>query len=271
MYINNLEEQKKFFFFYYSKKKDDYVSYTGVHHRCITPCEINHPYYWSNLPFNKIQNNVELRNNDNAVGCFGCSLTFGSHTSEEETWPCLLGKKIKKHCLNFGVEGAGIDTIFLNVKACKKDYNFKKIIILLPGFDRRVARLYKNNVWFKWPVLTGHDILWNNLLNPPTHIDLNINNTDFISLGKKINLKIFKDKNNLYSKRILERLIKFCKENFNSVYLSSWDKEVYEHLKTCFPEYLLPFFELNGPKAKDKIHPSVYQYNKFVDNIYEKL
>jgi hypothetical protein len=271
MYIDNVEEQKKFFFFYYSKKKDDYVSYTGVHHRCITPCEIEHPYYWSNVPFNKIHNNFKLRNDANAIGCFGCSLTFGSQLPNEETWPYLLGKKIKKNCLNFGVEGAGIDSIFLNIKACKKDYNFKKIIILLPGFNRRVARLYKNSIWFRWPVLPGNDTLWGDLLKPPTHIDLNINNNDFINVGKKTNLKIFKDKNNFYSKKILARLIKFCKKNFNSVYLSSWDKEVHEYLKTHFIEYLLPVFDYSGPKAKDNVHPTIYQYNKFVESIHEKL
>ena len=271
MYIDNLEEQKNFFFFYHSKKKDDYVSYTGVHHRCITPCEINHPYYWSNIPFNKIHTKFDLRNDANAIGCFGCSNTFGALLPDEETWPYLLGKKIKKNCLNFGVVGAGIDSIFLNVKAAKKDYNFDKIIILLPGFNRRVARLHKNNIWFKWPVLIEHYTAWGDLLEPPIHVNLNIHNNDFVTFGKKINLKIFKDVDCTYSKKILSRLIKFCLKNFNSVHISSWDKQVYEYLESHYVKYLLPFFDLSGPKARDKAHPTVYQYNKFAESIHDKV
>ena len=131
--------------------------------------------------------------------------------------------------------------------------------------------MYKNSIWFRWPVLPEHDTLWGDLLKPPTHIDLNINNDDFINFGKKTNLKIFKDKNNFYSKKILARLIKFCKKNFNVVYLSSWNKEVHEYLKTHFIEYLLPVFDYSGPKAKDNVHPTIYQYNKFVESIHEKL
>ena len=74
---NNVEEMKKFYFWYYSKEKESYMSWVGVHQRCKLPCDIDHPYYWSMMPFSDHYNDAVLRQDDKAIGCFGCSNTFG--------------------------------------------------------------------------------------------------------------------------------------------------------------------------------------------------
>ena len=95
MFRDNLKEQKNFFMWYYSKKKDDYVCPLGVHHWCDMPCDQDHPYYWSNVPFYYL-NNIECKKDEEAIGAFGCSITFGVLLKEKETWPSLLSTKIKK-------------------------------------------------------------------------------------------------------------------------------------------------------------------------------
>ena len=99
MFKNNIEEQKKFFFWYYSTKKEDYVSQSGVHFRCQIPCEIDHPFYWSNVPFHNISN-TDCKKDNEAFGAFGCSFTYGHGLQENETWPHLLSNKFNVVALN---------------------------------------------------------------------------------------------------------------------------------------------------------------------------
>ena len=82
-YMDSTEEMKKYYFWYYSKEKESYVSSTGVHDRCGRFCEEDHPYYWSNIPFHDHYNLTESRQSEDAIGCFGCSVTFGAQLPEQ--------------------------------------------------------------------------------------------------------------------------------------------------------------------------------------------
>ena len=266
-YRSNITEMRNFFFFYHSKAKESYVSPTGVHMRCKMPCDLDHPYYWSNMPFNTHYNNKILREDDKSIGCFGCSNTYGASIKEQESWPFLLGNALENNCINFGVGAAGIDSIFLNLKASSKDYKFKKVIILLPGFARRLGRIYHRGNWFRWPVMPGDPTLWKDLLVPPIHENLSLDNDILVKHGKKVINKIIQDVEAKYQKKVLERLIKFCRKTYKQFYVSSWDIDTYQYISDTYKDYVIPMYDLNGPKASDGMHPTLLQNTRFTNSI----
>lgn len=270
-YRADTEQMKNFFFYYYSKEKESYVSDNGVHGRCETPCDVDHKYYWSNMPFNSHYNDRLHRNNADAVGCFGCSITFGTQLQESHTWPYLLAGQIKTECLNFGVPGAGIDSIFLNVKASQKDYKFKKAVILIPDFTRRIARIKHNGYWFQWPVLPGIPNLWNKMLPSPVHDNLAINEQKFIDQGNKVENKIINDKEEIYQKKVLAKLITHCEKAYDKFVISSWAKSVYEYLQSNYPKHTTDFYDRSGPTTQDKVHPTQAQNKNFADSVYRSF
>ena len=264
---NSIDEMKKFFSWYYSQEKESYMSWVGTHQRCKVGCEIDHPYYWSMMPFSNHHNDAVLRQDNTAVGCFGCSNTFGQQLPVQDTWPHLLGIKLGVNCLNFGVSGAGIDSVFLNLKASAKDYRFKQVIINLPAFVRRIARLKHNGYWFRWPVVTGYQKEFGNLLPSPIHGDLGIDKQKFKIHGESVMKKIVDDTDSIYSKKILQRLVNFCKSTYDKFYITSWDSEVYEHLKQNYKEHTITRYDLQGPRTVDGVHPTFMQNKRFVDSI----
>lgn len=264
---NSVDEMKRFFSWYYSKEKDSYMSWVGTHQRCEVGCEVDHPYYWSMMPFSNHYNDAVLRQDNKAIGCFGCSNTFGQQLPVQETWPHLLGIKLGVNCINFGVSGAGIDSIFLNLKASSKDYQFKQVIINLPSFVRRIARVKHNGYWFRWPVVTGYQKEFANTLPSPIGDDLQIDDDVFKLHGKATMKKIIEDKNSIYSKKVLQRLVNFCKSTYDKFYITSWSGEVYEYLTQYYKDYTIPMYNLEGPKTEDGVHPTVIQNQKFVDSL----
>jgi hypothetical protein len=274
---SNKKEMEKFFFFHYSKEKSSYVCSQGVHHRCRKkqeakgvvidmPCDIDHPYYWSNMPFKDHFNNLDLRNDENAIGCFGCSFTFGAFIKLEDTWPFILQEKTNLNCLNFGTLGAGIDSIYLNLKASAVDYKFKKVKILLPGFDRRLARIKHLDYWLKWPVVPTMPITWNQLLPDPIHKELRLDEQKLKAHGENVIRKIVKDRHNKYEKKIINKLIRFCEKTYDEFYITSWSTEVYDFLTSNFKDNTTAFYNHIGPKTLND-HPTRVQNSNFVNSI----
>jgi len=266
---SNMEEMRNFFFFHYSKTKESYVSASGVHKRCKMPCDLDHPYYWSNMPFNEHYNNNSIRSDDQAIGCFGGSTTYNDQIEEQDTWPYLLGKSLKINCINFGVGAAGIDSIFLNLKASVKDYKFKKAIIVLPPFGRMVARLKYRGNWFRWPVMPRDPTLWEDLLPSPIHQNLGLDNDTFVNHGKKVINKIILDEKSTYQKKVLARLVNFCTKTYDKFYLTADNEDVYDYISRHYANYSLPMFNPDGPKASDGMHPTIVQNARFVKNFID--
>lgn len=264
MFRDNIEEMENFFYFYYSKKKFDYVAKLGVHHRCEEPCDINHPYYWSNIPF---PHNLSHKEDKNAIGAFGCSITYGFKIPETDSWPALLQKKINRNVLNFGVVGGSVDSIYLNLVCSSKEYHFKKIIILFPDLDRKIARIFYNGNWFKWQVVpVVGPKTWDNLLPHPIGKKLHLNNEIFRLRGQKILKSIIRDEKQKYSKTIIRKIVNFCRKKFKNFYLSSWSNETYKYLLEHYPKDTYNFYDMAGPKTSDGGHPTFFQNNKFVNN-----
>jgi hypothetical protein len=270
MEMNNLEEKKKYFFWYYSEKIEDYFSMSSVHGRCQLPCEEDHPHYWSNIPFKEL---TELDRNvtyDWAV--FGCSITFGAELPIKDTWPYLWGKKNRSSVLNFGTPGSGMDGIWQNIKASSQDWKFKKVIILFPNFHRKIASFKTGPYILRWPVgvTNSHPTPWDwNYYQDPIGQDLAIKQTLIDQQSEKTRRELVDDKQSIYSKKALDDLVKFCESKYETFY-ATWDIEVEEYLATKGISRL-PMYDISGPKARDGIHPTRLQNQRFVDNIMKEI
>ena len=67
-------------------------------------------------------------------------------------------------------------------------------------------------------------------------------------------------------------MINFCKRNFQQYFFTSWDTNAYDYLKTNLEQQsLLPFYDLQGPKTPDGLHPTRMQNERFVEQIRKKI
>lgn len=194
------------------------------------------------------------------IPCFGCSFTYGEAQPPDATWPFLSSQKFRKNFLNLGVCGLGIDGIYNNIKLLYKKHKFKECFILFPNFERRLVRCKINHAWFKIPSTVNLDTTKSffSFYNHP-------------QLRKKMEIvrqKIIKDTKNQYSKKILEKIKNFCKNNSIELYCSSWSDEVYEYLSISKDINLLTKFpKINTftERAEDGVHPHKKHYQLFVD------
>ena len=260
------EQQRNWFPYSYSKDPDNFIIQNGVHGRCPNTtckedCQEDNKDYWKNFT----EDDVVDKEID--IGCFGCSFTYGSFLSYENTWPALLQESLMKKTGNFGVPGGGVDACFINLKNCFKKHKIKTAIVLLSPFERRLCRFEKQGYYFQMPVGSHTD--W--------PYDDNIANNFFdrsfiIQQIKNTNKEIIEDIDNNYSIEILNQLIHFCNVNNIKLYLSSWSSDVYKYLKNRFTN-LLPFYNLNTVKerAGDGQHPCKGHNQIWVDNIKIKI
>tara|TARA_B100000902_G_C27205183_1_gene861233 strand:+ start:281 stop:1279 length:999 start_codon:yes stop_codon:yes gene_type:complete len=192
------------------------------------------------------------------IPCFGCSVTYGYHQPATDSWPYLLAESSRRNYINLGVCGAGIDTIYTNLKLLHQKHNFTECIILFPGFDRRVVRCKVENYY----------------VSIPNTVELSNATSDFQFLKDeklaermhKVNQNIVKDIENRYSKIFLQKIIAYCKSNAIRVCVSSWDQDVYDHLTSQKDVVLLdkfPSFKMFPERANDGIHPHKRHYQYF--------
>jgi hypothetical protein len=90
------------------------------------------------------------------IWCVGDSFTTGIGQPFEETWPCLLEKKIGKICLNLGEDGCSNDTIALRAQEIHRLYKPKIILVMWSYLWRR--RIDDKDVQFD-PKEVGIDYL----------------------------------------------------------------------------------------------------------------
>ena len=197
-----------------------------------------------------------LRSDENKeydVFCVGDSFTFGAGLEKQHTWPELLSKQLNCSVANFGVYGMSIHGCFRQVLYCLENFHVKKIIVLLPPFERMFYKFQflRNNAYYNYTPLSTE--------------------SNFSFFDKKTNIdKILKHSERL-GKRIIERLAKMSQHN-RQIYLTSWSKSVHD----CIPEgdHKLPKYpnlEIYKERASDDSHPH-YKHNKlFVDSISDRI
>lgn len=260
---NNLEEMYDYFPYYYSEKAVDYFSSNGVHNRCRMPCDEDHPYFWSNIPFKELQSLDKSKEYDIAV--FGCSNTFGQTIPITDTWPHLLSERSARSVLNFGAPACGIDGIWQNIQASNEEWNYQDVIIVFPEFVRRIATHGK----FKWPVVVSefHPTPWDwTHYKDPIGKNLKIDREKIDSISEDTLRQIVLDESDSYGKEIIDKIIDHCEKNFRRTFYSTWDQDVSRYLETKDISRL-SIYDLNGPRGFDGVHPTRVQNQAFVDAI----
>ena len=196
------------------------------------------------------------------IPCFGCSFTYGAEQKKSQSWPNLLSKKTGKNYLNLGVEGAGIDIIANNLIKLYQQHPFKKCVLLVPSFARKIVKCNVDNF----------------LLQVPSTVELPTNNFSYLSRltteSEKIRKEIYQDVNDTYSKNQLEKIFKFCQEHSITVHATSWMANVNEFLNKNYAKYKLPDFaplDIFEERADDGMHPHEKHYQYFVDSIVDFL
>lgn len=202
----------------------------------------------------------------------GCSITAGTGIKKKEAWPYLL-VSADGRVLNLGVPGGGIDQIFLNViHLIRKKIKFKKLILLLPNFERMITRIKKHELFFDF--LTHHHDLDAQFLGEDDHWQIYFDKDEYSSIIKRCHRKLVLGNNVKRNQKIINKLLSFLDNNSVSFYISSWDDDTYNFLKTCVPEKnLLPKFNEEKDKSKgfDNRHPSEEIHKKWVEKIKNQI
>jgi len=193
----------------------------------------------------------------NSIACLGDSFSWGTGLESNEAWPQILEETISIPCLNLSVPGAGIDLVYNNFKKLIKEFQFKSFIIVLPNLERRlICCKLSDNQFYKVP----------NVFSPKYFNKWAYSSyKKVIKRRKFIERRIIKDIKNIYSKRVLNKLINLAQQHKNNVFFTSRSAETYQYLKTIkninlLPEY--PPLSLYKERANDGYHPS-FKHNKF--------
>ena len=201
------------------------------------------------LDYGKQNNLRSAEGQEYDIYCIGCSFTFGIGLETQDTWPELLSKKLDCSVGNYGVPGMSVHGCFRQVLYCLENLDVKKIIVLLPPFER---------MFYKFKFL-GNNAYYN-------YTPMGTENS-FSFLDEKTNVnKILKHSKRL-GKRIIQKLVTMNKNNRN-IYITSWFKSVYD----CIPEgdHKLPIFpklDTFRERASDNQHPHRKHYELFVKSI----
>jgi len=203
------------------------------------------------------------------IPCFGCSNTYGSYQSASDTWPFQLSQRTGANYLNMGVSGSGVDGIYHNLKLLHKRKGFDQCLILFPNFERRVVRCAIDDKYMS--IYSTVDL---------SHVTSEYSfcrNKRLLSKMQEVRDNIIKDVKNRYSKRFLNKIIDYCKQNNIDLFVSSWVDEVYQYLQqqrdkmnfTMLPRF--PKLSLFTERADDGAHPHRKHYEYFADEIVKTL
>ena len=261
--------------YYYSSKKDDFVFINdladdyGSGIRRYVGDDRNSTKRYKNIPHHEYENQLYY-----AVACFGCSVTYGTGLDTRFVWPSLISSR----SLNLSVPSLGVDGVFLNLKNALKKFHFDNIVVLLPNFERRLARLQLPEVggFCRIPITTGHAEWSHNLFKHWAWDQVGIHfNQDRVAEWKKEYNKKFmgllRDEDCVYGKRVLSMLLRLCNSTDKKIYFSSWDQEVYNHLIDAVEMsnvFVLPFFKTID-RALDNIHPGVASHAAWADEVFK--
>jgi hypothetical protein len=245
------EKQSRWFPYSISNVPNDFVMQNGVHARCREPncnehCNEDNPKYWQHVNIN------DLIRNDPKIGCFGCSFTYGVHLDETDTWPHLLQQALSRPTGNFGVCEGGADACLINLVNAHKKFGIQKAIVLFPVMERRLLQFQINDKFFQMPVGLHSEWTYSESI-AKNHFDKKFI-TEKIDVIKR---QIVSDDKNNYSKQKILQTKDFCDRNNIELFVSSWNWEVRQYLKSNGFE-LISFYDMSVSKDRtgDGQHPA---------------
>ena len=187
---------------------------------------------------------TEFRNNlqDCDIACFGCSQTWGSCLSANETWPARLQENANLSVMNYGVRGSNINEITSLVDHYIENYKTDTILIYLPHSMRRTIKING-----EWKRIILYDAMTRDLI-------LHGSEHSIASLSGKI----YNWLENISSK--------------TRVYFGTYHRSEYELFKqTQLKKYMMPFLESSHyPKASDGCHHGP-EFNQDLAKIFSEF
>lgn len=195
---------------------------------------------------NNLRVDKNVKNYD--IICFGCSVTYGYGVEHINTWPYLLGQRLKMSVGNFGVPGMSIHACLRQLLFCLENYTAKKFIILLPNFGRVLHKFkfLNNSAYYNFTCNSDEKNMMYKFF-------------DYVELMKYI----FEN-----SHKNGKRIINYFNKLNADVYISSWNSQVYAAIpdgKKKLPPF--PSFDTFAERATDGLHPHKKHYELFVDRI----
>lgn len=258
-----------------SESLDDVIGYTKTEHLKWTDesyrvdfasrGEIEHACTWQGPNFDYYFNKLGFRFSDDIpdsidMGAFGCSFTAGLGLPDSYLWHNVLATELKLTSLNFGVSGASAKSISELFLITSKHIQMKHAVFLLPSYNRMQIGIKHMK----------KDMLTHLSLIPGLKSELSYSyGVDVEMLYKYIpndeQIKTFK--NDMY-------LIDYVAKNRNvKLYLSSWDAETYNLLKSLKLKnsIILPLWaseskeQAESDLARDKKHPGPIHHKQWVN------
>lgn len=197
----------------------------------------------------------------------GCSITAGTGILKKQAWPSLIEQN-GKNVLNFSVPGGGNDQIFLNVRELlRKKVKFSKMIILLPGAGRQLLRISKHGYFFNNLIVANLDFM-------QTNFNIYFEKNELFDIYIKTQKKLLMSDFHKRDSRIIKKLLSLLYKKSIDFYISSWDDDVYNVLKSCVKKQnLLQKFNENRDKSVgiDGMHPAENIHKKWIENIKKQI
>lgn len=261
--------------YYYSTKKDDFVfmnSLLDEYDGDVMPYR-NDPRPSRKMYLNRPHHEYSTEKLYD-LACFGCSVTYGTGLARRDRWSDLLSTDP----LNLAVPALGIDGIFLQVKNALEKFQFQKIIMLLPNFERRLVRLRLPRVdaWCRIPVTPGrmewhHSRIkhwaWQQMGIQHDRDDLEHWKRTYVQKTRTL-IEESMTSGNRTGQRILDRLLRLCDDSGRPYFVGSWDEEVQGALSDRVePHRLLPSFTYPDRPwndwAMDGQHPGPHSHRRW--------
>jgi hypothetical protein len=104
----------------------------------------------------RINPNFMLSSVDDAILVVGGSFVFGNNVSDEETWPAILERRLKRRVINGGVPGYGPTQSVMRAEQLLKSHAYSLLILSLVGADISRDR-YVNFSRFYRPAVIQED------------------------------------------------------------------------------------------------------------------
>jgi hypothetical protein len=227
---------------------------------CWSNCDPEHRPRWVDRPHDPVPDHID-------TACFGCSITQGSALRRGEEWPALM----PGHNANFAQAGAGVDAMWMNLHRAMEQHRFRRVILVVPSWHRRLERLTRQGETLRMPVTVTRRVdrdpedARDRGLRPSLwwhHGDRH----RMVRRGQRLLLTRDHRRRGL---RIVDRIRHLLDRTGTPYWIASTDPETQSDLVTqsVIPrDRILPQFQ-NDRGAPDHLHASARAHQRWVDQI----
>jgi hypothetical protein len=122
---------------------------------------------------------IKLYELNNAVWCFGCSVTYGDAVNDNETMPFYLETIMGTKVINFGIKGGtNFNILFFLKSLLNNGYTPNAVVVQYTSLSRWTDENNKN--YGPWNLLSSH----------PLFIEYNHRYKELINSGELLNISV---------------------------------------------------------------------------------